>query len=76
MRFFLRIARKLFGMQSPGEHPAERAARLVGFAVPAGYNPRPQWWQRGRRGHTPKPHGRKPNPYAPRPTAAEAPGAD
>ena len=47
MRFFFRFGRWLFNLQAPGEHPAERAARLVGFEVPAGYNPRPQWWQRG-----------------------------
>jgi hypothetical protein len=57
------------GLQSPGEHPVERAQRLAGFEVREGYVVRPQWWQRARRPYTPKLRGGKPkkNPYDPRP---------
>jgi Cu/Ag efflux pump CusA len=68
LRFFYRCARWLFNMDSPVEHPAERAVRLHGFAVPAWWTPRPQRWQHRRSGTTPQP---RPNPYAPRPAAAE-----
>ncbi len=67
LRFLYRLARWLFGLQSPGEHPVERAQRLVGFEVREDYVVRPQWWQRARRPYTPKLGGGKPNPYAPRP---------
>jgi HAE1 family hydrophobic/amphiphilic exporter-1 len=48
MRFLYRAGRWVLNMQ-PVEHPVERAARLKGFAVPAGFNPRPAPWQRQRR---------------------------
>jgi hypothetical protein len=35
-----------FKARTPVEHPVERAARLRGFPIPAGYKPRPQAWQR------------------------------
>ena len=75
LRFFFRLARWLFGLQSPSEHPVERAARLVGFEVREGFNARPQWWQRARHPYTPKLRGGKSNPYAPRPTP-QTQGAD
>jgi predicted RND superfamily exporter protein len=45
-RFFYRLARWLLRLDTPTEHPVERAARLVGFAVPAGFIARPKAWQR------------------------------
>jgi hypothetical protein len=68
LRFFYRCGRWLFNMDSPVEHPAERAVRLHGFAVPAWWTPRPQRWQHRRSGTTPQP---RPNAYAPRPAAAD-----
>jgi len=62
LRFFYRFARWLLNMDSPREHPAERAARLHGYKVPTWWKPRPQWWQRRRRGG----EALRPNPYAPR----------
>jgi HAE1 family hydrophobic/amphiphilic exporter-1 len=47
-RFLFRAVCWLLGYSVPGEHPVERAARLKGFAVPAGWDPRPKAWQRGR----------------------------
>ncbi len=68
LRFFYRLVRWLSGLQSPEEHPVERAQRIVGFEVREGYVVRPQWWQRARRPYTPKQRGGgKRNPYAPRP---------
>jgi hypothetical protein len=46
LRFFYRVARWVFGSPSPQEHPVERAARVAGFPMPAGFKPRPQVWQR------------------------------
>jgi len=51
LRFFYRVSRWLLNLQ-PMEHPVERAARLKGFEVPAGFNPRPAPWQRQRNGLT------------------------
>ncbi|HEU4486748.1 MAG TPA: efflux RND transporter permease subunit [Povalibacter sp.] len=48
MRFLYRAARWVLNIE-PVEHPVERAARLKGFEVPAGFNPRPAPWQRQRR---------------------------
>jgi predicted RND superfamily exporter protein len=69
LRFFYRFVRWTLGLQSPGEHPVERAQRLAGFEVREGYVVRPQWWQRARRPYTPKLRGgkSKKNPYDPRP---------
>ena len=36
-------------LNTPAEHPVERAARLVAFPVPPGFVARPKRWQRGRR---------------------------
>jgi predicted RND superfamily exporter protein len=46
LRFFYRCTRWCFGWYSPDEHPVEKAARLHGFAIPDGFRPRPQPWQR------------------------------
>jgi HAE1 family hydrophobic/amphiphilic exporter-1 len=46
LRFFYRQACWVVGKPSPQEHPVERAARTTGFAIPAGFKPRPQVWQR------------------------------
>jgi hypothetical protein len=76
-RFLFRFARWVLNLDSPVEHPVERAARLKGFEIPAGWNPRPQWWQRQRRaGQDPQVRGdavptARPNPYAARPTPAD-----
>jgi HAE1 family hydrophobic/amphiphilic exporter-1 len=71
LRFLYRFARWALNMNSPVEHPVERAARLVGFEVPAGWSPRPQWWQRARHeSSSGLPVGRV-NPYAARPTSAD-----
>jgi multidrug efflux pump subunit AcrB len=69
LRFFYRFVRWAMGLQSPGEHPVERAKRLADFEVREGYVMRPQWWQHARRPYTPKLRGtpKKKNPYAPRP---------
>jgi HAE1 family hydrophobic/amphiphilic exporter-1 len=69
LRFFYRLARWAFGLNSPDRHPAERAAELTGFQVPEWWQPRPQWWQRAR-GEGKRPTSR-PNPYAPRPALAD-----
>jgi len=68
LRFFYRVARWVANMDSPAEHPAERAARLHGFQLPAWWTPRPQRWQHRRSGTTTQ--GR-PNSYAPRPSVAD-----
>lgn len=47
LRFLHRVARWVLKME-PAEHPVERAARLVGFEAPAGFEPRPAPWQRRR----------------------------
>ncbi len=68
LRFFYRLVRWLSGLQSPEEHPVERAQRIVGFEVRDDYVVRPQWWQRARHPYTPKQRGGgRRNPYAPRP---------
>jgi HAE1 family hydrophobic/amphiphilic exporter-1 len=46
LRFVYRVTSWLIRSPSPGEHPVERAARLSGFAIPPGFKPRPQVWQR------------------------------
>jgi hydrophobic/amphiphilic exporter-1 (mainly G- bacteria), HAE1 family len=46
VRFFYRVCRWAANLKTPSEHPVERAARQVGFAIPAGFKPRPQVWQR------------------------------
>jgi HAE1 family hydrophobic/amphiphilic exporter-1 len=48
VRFFYRAVRWVMNRNSPVEHPVERAARLVGLAAPAGFDPRPKPWQRQR----------------------------
>jgi HAE1 family hydrophobic/amphiphilic exporter-1 len=77
MRFLYRLVRWVANMDSPYEHPVEKAARLADFKVPDGWKPRPQWWQRQRRqsdtgsrakpGDTPKAEG----PYGARPVALD-----
>jgi HAE1 family hydrophobic/amphiphilic exporter-1 len=64
LRFLFRLARRVLNMDSPSEHPAEKAVRLHDYKVPEWWTPRPQWWQRRRSG------GERltPNPYAPRPS--------
>jgi HAE1 family hydrophobic/amphiphilic exporter-1 len=47
LRFLYRAARWLLSL-APVEHPVERAARLKGFAVPAGFDLYPSPWQRQR----------------------------
>jgi hydrophobic/amphiphilic exporter-1 (mainly G- bacteria), HAE1 family len=48
-RFFFRLTLWLFrNDRIPREHPVEKAARVAGFAIPAGFKPRPQAWQRKR----------------------------
>jgi len=44
-RFFFRLVRSILGLNTPAEHPVERAARLVGFPVPPGFVARPKRWQ-------------------------------
>jgi hypothetical protein len=48
-RFWYRVVRYLLNLNTPVEHPVERAARLVGFPIPPGFVARPKRWQRGRR---------------------------
>lgn len=48
LRFFYRAVRWLFEI-APPEHPVERAGRLAGFAVPAGFDPYPAPWQKRRK---------------------------
>jgi predicted RND superfamily exporter protein len=50
IRFFYRAGRWLFDLNTPSEHPVERAVRLTGFPVPPGFVARPKRWQRGRQG--------------------------
>ena len=45
LRFFYRVVRAIMGLNTPAEHPVERAARLVGFPMPAGFVARPKRWQ-------------------------------
>jgi hypothetical protein len=74
IRFFYRVVRWMLDLNTPSEHPVERAARLVGFEVPAHFVARPKRWQRGRRGSeadtgapmSPDPQG-IPTPPAPKP---------
>jgi hypothetical protein len=47
LRFLYRAARWLLNL-APAEHPVERAVRLKGFEVPAGFDPYPAPWQRQR----------------------------
>jgi hypothetical protein len=47
LRFLYRTARRLLN-RDPPEHPVERAARLTGFEVPAGFVARPAPRQRKR----------------------------
>ena len=47
VRFLYRVLRWILNLR-PAEHPVERAARLVGFEVPADFDPRPAPWQRPR----------------------------
>ena len=46
----LLLSRGAFGMglNTPAEHPVERAARLAGFPAPAGFVARPKRWQHAR----------------------------
>jgi HAE1 family hydrophobic/amphiphilic exporter-1 len=48
LRFIYRGVRWCFGAYSPKEHPVEKAHRLLGFAIPDGFMPRPKSWQRPR----------------------------
>jgi multidrug efflux pump subunit AcrB len=48
LRFLFRCGCWAMGYSVPGEHPVERAARLTGFEIPAGWEARPKAWQRGR----------------------------
>jgi hydrophobe/amphiphile efflux-1 (HAE1) family protein len=63
-RFVYRCIRWALGRETPAEHPVERAARLHGFEVPAGWEPRPKPWQRRPGAERYAPPGR--NPYAAR----------
>src|SRR5688572_8989108 len=45
IRFAYRAARWLLNLNTPAEHPVERAARVAGFAVPVGFVARPKPWQ-------------------------------
>jgi HAE1 family hydrophobic/amphiphilic exporter-1 len=45
-RFLYRCARWALGMDSPREHPVERAVRLHAFVVPEWWTARPKPWQR------------------------------
>jgi HAE1 family hydrophobic/amphiphilic exporter-1 len=47
-RFFYRVVRASIGLNTPAEHPVERAARLTGFAVPPGFVARPKRWQHAK----------------------------
>jgi len=48
-RFFFRLTLWLVrNDRIPREHPVEKAARVAGFEIPAGFKPRPQSWQRKR----------------------------
>jgi HAE1 family hydrophobic/amphiphilic exporter-1 len=49
LRFLYRLMRWVANMDSPPDHPAERAARAVDFKLPEHWQARPQWWQRQRR---------------------------
>jgi HAE1 family hydrophobic/amphiphilic exporter-1 len=71
LRFLFRVTRWALGLSSPVEHPVERAARLAGFKVPEGYDPRPKPWQRGRNSVAGQAQGLRPDPYAARPAAAD-----
>jgi HAE1 family hydrophobic/amphiphilic exporter-1 len=45
LRFFLRVGRSTMGLNTPAEHPVERAARISGVPAPAGFIARPKRWQ-------------------------------
>jgi HAE1 family hydrophobic/amphiphilic exporter-1 len=64
LRFLYRLARWVFDMNSPNEHPVERAMRTADFKAPANWVARPQWWQRARSERAPKPREGRINPYA------------
>ncbi len=66
-RFLYRLSRWALNMDSPAEHPAERAARLHGYELPEWWKPRPKWWQRRRSGESQL----QPNPYAARPATLD-----
>jgi hypothetical protein len=75
-RFFYRVVRSLLGLNTPTEHPVERAARVAGMPVPPGFVARPKRWQHPRfrrdditTGHTPETPGPEgmPTPPAPKP---------
>jgi len=73
-RFLYRAVGWVFNL-SPHEHPVERAARLMSFTVPAGWEPRPAPWQK-RRGAFKEPKIRgpvavNPAPYAARPASGD-----
>jgi multidrug efflux pump subunit AcrB len=67
LRFFYRLVRWIFNVPSPRLHPAERAAQVADLKTPEWWTPRPQWWQRQRRGE----ETRTPDPYAARPALAD-----
>jgi hypothetical protein len=67
VRFFYRLVRWIMNRNTPVEHPVERAARLVGFEVPAGFDPRPKAWQRQRRPSPDTATHRPDEPGAPQP---------
>jgi hypothetical protein len=48
LRFWYRVVRAAMGLNTPAEHPVERAARLAGFPMPEGYVARPKRWQHAR----------------------------
>jgi len=50
IRFFYRVVRYGMGLNTPEEHPVERAARVAGLPIPPGFVARPKAWQRGARG--------------------------
>ena len=45
LRFFFRAGRSMMGLNTPAEHPVERAARVSGVPAPAGFVARPKRWQ-------------------------------
>jgi len=71
LRFVYRVGRWSLGLSSPVEHPVERAARVAGFKIPEGYDPRPKAWQRGRNASAGQQRGLRADAYAARPTSAD-----
>jgi hypothetical protein len=77
MRFIYRLMRWIANMDSPPDHPVERAARIADFKVPENWKARPQWWQRQRRPYDtgsrarPDPAPKADGPYGARPVSLD-----